>query len=497
MRIERFSIAGLGHLSTLVADEDAGAAAIIDPRRDVDIYLEAARAAGLRITHVVETHLHNDYVSGGRDLAALTGATHLIGRGAELRYEHHGLGDGERFEVGRLRFEVLDTPGHTPEHVSYTIADTTRATDPTLLLSGGSLLVGAVGRTDLLGAEHAVPYAHAMYASLHDRIMPLDDGVTVHPTHGAGSLCSTGIGSTPTTTIGHERRHNPMLAPMDVDAFARALLAGQPATPRYFARMRPTNQAGPRLLGGVVPEAPALSVVETEAAVGRGARIIDARPAARHVAGHIPDSLSIPLDESFGTWLGWVVDLEQPIVLVAETPDDLAELMRQAVRIGHDAVAGHLAGGVEAWEASGRPIESSGRRSIEELAASLARGGDTGPDARPLVIDVRQASEYEAGHVPGAWHINAGSLPDRLADLPRDRPIAAMCAAGFRASIATSMLRAAGFDHATWVDAGFSSWAVAGHPVEYGSGDGRGPAADLASAAGTASASAAAAPHRH
>ena len=467
MRLESFSIRGLGHLSTLVADEDAGVAAIVDPRRDVDVYLDAAAERGLRITHVLETHLHNDYVSGGRDLAALTGATHVIGAGAELRYEHAGLAGGAGFDVGRLRFEVLDTPGHTPEHVSYRVVDGSVSDDPGLLLSGGSILVGAVGRTDLLGEEHAVAYAHDMYHSIHDTLLPLGDGVHVHPTHGAGSLCSTGIGDASSTTIGHERSFDPLLAPMDIDAFARALLAGQPAIPRYFARMRPLNQAGPPLLHGALPIPPPLDPAAVEAAVAAGATLVDARPAAVHVAGHIPGSVSIPLEDSFGTWLGWVVDLDRPVVLIAAQPGDLDPLMRQAIRIGRDDIAGYLDGGVEAWAASGRPVESSGRLSIDELAAALA--GSSAAEA-PIVIDVRQMNEYAAGHVPGAWHINGGSLPDRLADLPRDRPIAVICEAGFRASIGTSLLRASGFERAAWVGAGFPAWRDAGLPVETGEG---------------------------
>ena len=471
MRIEQFSIEGLGHLSALVADDEAGVAAVVDPRRDVDIYLDAARTRGLRIVAVVETHLHNDYGSGGRELAALTGATHVIGAGAELRYEHRGMADGASLDVGRLQLTALDTPGHTPEHVVYAVADTTRADEPVLLFSGGSLLVGAVGRTDLLGEANAIPFARLMHRSLHEVILPMEDFVAVHPTHGAGSLCSTGIAATPLTTIGFERRYNALLRPMDADAFARALLVGQPAIPRYFARMRPTNQAGPRLLGATVPQPPALAPEALEAAVAAGALVVDARPAAAHVAGHIPGSLSIPLDGSFGTWLGWVVDLDRPIVLVVARDADLDELTRQALRIGHDEIAGRLDGGFEGWAASGRPVEANGRRSVDELAGDLA--GD--PATAPLVIDVRQASEFESGHVPGAWHINGGSLPDRLSDLPRDRPIATMCAAGFRASIAASLLRSAGFADVAWVDEGFPAWRAAGHPVEYGAPDGRGP----------------------
>ena len=474
MRIEQFSIGGLGHLSTLVVDDDARVAVVVDPRRDVDIYLEAARSKDVRIVAVVETHLHNDYVSGGRELASLTGATHAIGAGAELRYEHRGMADRDTLDVGRLRFTARDTPGHTPEHVVYAVADTTRADEPIALFSGGSLLVGAVGRTDLLGEANAIPFARQMHRSLHDVILPMEDFVAVHPTHGAGSLCSTGIASTPLTTIGFERRYNALLQPMDADAFARALLTGQPAIPRYFARMRPTNQAGPRLLGAVVPQPPPLTPEAVEAVVDAGALVVDARPPAAHVASHIPGSLSIPLDESFGTWLGWVVDLDRPIVLIAARDGDIDELTRQALRIGHDEIAGRLDGGFERWADSGRPVETSGRRSIAELAGDMT--GD--PETAPLLIDVRQASEYEAGHVPGAWHINGGSLPDRLSDLPRDRPIATICAAGFRASIAASLLRSAGFEDVSWVERGFPAWRAAGYPVEVGASSDRGPDRD-------------------
>lgn len=472
MHIERFSISGLGHLSAMVVDETAGLAAVVDPRRDVDLYLEQAAALGVRISAILETHLHNDYVSGARDLAALTGATHAIGAGAALRYEHRGLGDGATVDVGRLRFTALDTPGHTPEHVGYTAVDLDRPDEPATLFSGGSLLVGAVGRTDLLGAEHAVPFAHAMYHSLHDVILPLGDDVEVHPTHGAGSLCSTGIGDTFSTTIGMERRTDPLLAPMEVEAFARALLTGQPAFPPYFARMRPTNQGGPPPLGGRVPVPATLEPAGFAAVIASGVQVVDARDAGTYADGHIPGSTSIPLDESFGTWLGWVVDLDRPVALVVDRAGDVDELMRQAIRIGRDSAAGVLVG-LDAWRAEGRPMESTGRTGIAALARALETGD---PEARPLVIDVRQATEYETGHVPGAWNLNAGSLPDHLASLPRDRPIATMCAAGFRASIAASLLRAGGFSEVVWVDAGFPDWQAAGYPVERGAGGGRGPA---------------------
>ena len=465
MFIRQFVIDGLGHLSTLIADESAGLAAVIDPRRDVDIYLGAAREKDLRISHVVETHLHNDYVSGGRELAALAGATHVIGAGAALAFEHRPVRHDETFDVGRLRFTVLETPGHTPEHVAYAVADRSRADEPVLLFTGGSLLVGAVGRTDLLGADNAMPYARAMFRSLQEVILPHEDFVGVFPTHGAGSLCSTGISSTPSSTIGYERRHNPMVGSADVDAFARVLLTGQPAFPRYFARMRPMNQAGPSLLGGRLPDPRPLDIREARAEIADGALVVDLRSPSAHATSHVPGSLSIPAGSSFGTWLGWVVEHDRPLVLVLENPEDWDGAIRQALRIGHEGSIATLRGGFRIWAESDAPVESGGHLTVDQLAARLDRGG---ADA-PFVIDVRQLREYESGHVPGSIHLAAGSLPDRLAELPRDRPIAAVCASGYRSSVAASLLRAAGFRDVSWVADGLPSWRKRGHPTETGS----------------------------
>lgn len=465
MRLQQFAIEGLGHLSTLIADEGAGVAAVVDPRRDVDIYLGMARAAGLRISHVVETHLHNDYVSGGRELAALTGATHVIGAGAELRHEHQPVRDGEGFDIGSLHFGALDTPGHTPEHVSYAVTDRSRADEPLLLLTGGSLLVGAVGRTDLLGAANARPYASDMHHSLHEVILRHEDSVGIYPTHGAGSLCSTGISSTPWSTLGYERRHNPLLVPMEVDAFARALLGGEPAFPRYFARMRPINQTGPRLLGGVVPLPQPLASREARDALDAGALLIDLRSPAEHAAGHVPGSLSIPSGSSFGTWLGWVVaESDRPLVLLLRSVADWDDAVRQALRIGFEGIVGYLHGGFLGWSEAGLETEAGRMLEVGELAAQLDRGGS---DA-PVVIDVRQTSEFEDGHLPGAFAIGAGDLPERLDDLPRGRPIATICASGYRASVAASLLRAAGFQRVSWVSGGVPTWSAQGFPLEYG-----------------------------
>jgi hydroxyacylglutathione hydrolase len=465
--IRQFVIEGLGHLSALVADESAGVAVVVDPRRDVDVYLDAAADADLCITHVFETHLHNDYVSGARELAGITGATHVIGKGADLAYDHRPVRHGDELEAGWLRLTALETPGHTPEHVSYALADLSRAEDTVLLFSGGSLLVGAVGRTDLLGEENTVPFAREQFRSLRGVILEQADYVGVYPTHGAGSLCSTGIASTPNSTIGFERRHNRMLAPTEVDEFIRVLLRNQPTFPRYFARMRPTNQAGPRLLGARVPGPHPMSVDEVQAAVARDALVVDARQPVAHALAHIPGSVSIPVGSSFGTWLGWVLEPDRPLILVLDDSDDWDGLIRQALRVGYENVVGHLRGGIAAWLEAGKPVESNGRLTVDQLAGRLTGGGSD----VPFVIDVRQANEYVAGHVPGSLRIGAGELQDRLADLPRDRPIATICASGYRSSIAASLLRQAGFEDVSWVANGLPSWQAAGYPVDFGKGE--------------------------
>jgi hydroxyacylglutathione hydrolase len=461
--VRQFVLSGLGHLSTLIADQRWDVAAVVDPRRDIDIYLDAAAQEDVRITHVLETHLHNDYVSGGRELASRTGAEHVIGRRAELHFEHRPIGDDDRFLVGDLLIGALDTPGHTPEHVAYAVADTARAEEPWLLLTGGSLLVGSVGRTDLLGADNALPLARAQFRSLHQVVMRHEDFVGVYPTHGAGSLCSANISATPSSTIGFERRHNPYLEPTDAEAFARLLLADQPAFPSYFAHMRGLNQAGPAPIGGVPAPVP-LGAAETSAAIDAGAVVVDLRSARAHGDAHVPGSISIPAGPSFATWLGWTVEFGRPLVFVLPDPSAWDEAVRWAYRIGYDDVRGYLDGGVEAWRSAGRHVEATRQMSVEDLGAALEVGG---PEA-PFVIDVRQASEYEAGHVPSSVHIGAGELPSCLAELPRDRPIAVICASGFRSSIGASLLRRAGFTNVANVTRGLPHWTACGLPVAHG-----------------------------
>lgn len=463
MQLRQFVIEGLGHISALIADEASGAAAVLDPRRDIDVYLEEARERDLRITHVVETHLHNDYVSGARELAAVTGARQIIGAGAQLAYHFQGVRDGESFEVGSLRFRVLETPGHTPEHVAYSVADRSRSDEPALLFTGGSLLVGAVGRTDLLGMDRAEDLARRMHASLHERLLPHEDFVGVYPTHGGGSLCSKSIASTPWSTLGYERRAQPILGIEDVDEFVRALLADQPPFPRYFARMRPINQAGPAPLGEVPVPRP-LPVDRVRELLEGEHLLLDLRAPAAYAQAHVVGSLSLPAGSSFGTWLGWVVEPDRPLILLLDSVGQWDAAVRQALRIGYDQVEGYLHGGFGRWEDAGLPVESARGITVAGLRALVAGGNGAGP----LVIDVRAADEYARGHVPGSLHLHAGDLPDRLTDLPRDRPLFTICASGYRSSVAAGLLQRAGFRDVGWVSGGVPAWRAAGYPVERG-----------------------------
>jgi hydroxyacylglutathione hydrolase len=314
-----------------------------------------------------------------------------------------------------------------------------------------------------------------MFRSLHEVLLPHEDFVGVYPTHGVGSLCSTGIASTPNSTVGFERRYNPMIQPAEVEEFVRLLLRDQPAFPHYFARMRPLNQAGPRLLGGRLPEAVPVSVAEAREALAGDALLVDARQPAAHAEAHIPGSVSIPSGSSFGTWLGWVVDPDRPLILLLDHAEEREDLVRQALRIGYERIIKYLAGGIDAWRKAGLPTETNARLTVEDLARRLAAGG---PDA-PLVIDVRQATEFAAAHVPGSLHIGAGDLPGRLEDLRRGRPIATICASGYRSSVAASVLRRAGFADVSWVADGVPSWEAKGFPVERGvSGSERGTVAE-------------------
>jgi hydroxyacylglutathione hydrolase len=421
---------GLGN-SAYVVELGDGRALVVDPARDPTPYLEVARSRRLQIAHAVETHLHADFLTGSRELAAAAGAQVLAPRASRLGFGHRGLADGEEVDLGGLVLRALATPGHAPEHVSYLLLDAGR---PQALFSGGALLVGGVARTDLASPELTGPLARAAYRSLHRRLLSLPDELGVYPTHGAGSYCSAPGGADRTTTIGAERRHNRLLAAADEAAFVAQLLAGFGSYPPYFLRLRGRNQAGPELLGPDWRALPLLSTDQVRRWLADGAVLVDARPITAFATGHIPKAISIALRPPFASWLGWLLDDTRPLVFVLDEDQDRGELARQCRTIGYDRLSGELAGGMAAWRAAGLP----------EARLPLV-GAERAGDQPGVVLDVRQASEVADGHLPGALAIELGRFAgDRpAAELP-EGPVTVMCGHGERAMTAASLLARAG-----------------------------------------------------
>ena len=443
---------GLGNAAYLLASGREAVA--VDPPRDAWRLVAAAEERGWRITHVVETHVHNDYLSGALELHAALGTELVLPARGRYAFGHRGADDGDGFEIDGLRLTARATPGHTPEHLAWEVASDGHD-GPTAILTGGSLLVGSAGRTDLLGDDQTVALTRAQFHSLR-ALADLPDEVAVLPTHGAGSFCSAGPpGAKRTTTMATERLTNPFLRTADESAFRTALLGGLGPYPTYYGQMAAINRAGPAVLGEV-PIPPSMSPGAVATAVATGAVIVDGRSRAGFAAGHIPASLNIELAATFASYVGWFVPFGTPIVLVLPAPQDAAleEAATQLFRIGYDRIAGVLDGGTEAWLAGGGHLDSYPMTTVAATRAALASG------SRLHLLDVRNPLEWRGeGEVPAAIELSLGDLPGRLDSLPRDAPIAVMCRSGSRASIAASMLDAAGFDVRLVGVGGAPEWA--------------------------------------
>lgn len=466
MLFERFEDSGLSQFSYAVGCPGAGAIAIVDPRRDVDVYETFAADRGVEITHVLETHIHADFASGARELAERTGAALCLsaydeGEKYEVAFPHRELEDGSTIEIGSVRIQALHTPGHTPEHLSFLAFDTHRSPDvPEVMLSGDFLFVGSLGRPDLLGEESKRDLARRLFASVRGKLAPLPDGLEVHPGHGAGSMCGAGMSARPLSTLGFERVANPYLDPgLSEDAFVEKILGSAPPFPPYYRRMKTLNSAGPAILGDL-PGRDAIPVEEFHALVEAGNVVVDLRDQLAFGGAHVPGALGIGVDGSLSTWAAWVVPYDQPILLVAETPFAVDPAVRALVRVGLDRIRGWLEGGMNAWRQEGLPIATLPQMSIPELAAALERGGAVD------LLDVRGDAEWSGGHIDGAVHVHGGLLEDRLGEVPRNgRPLAVICGSGYRSTVAASVLKRAGFEDVRNVPGGMRAWRSAGLQV--------------------------------
>lgn len=472
MFFQQFYLQSLGHASYLIGDDSSGRALVWDARRDVRDYVTAARKQGLRIAYAADSHGHNDYLSGLSELTDRVPEVTVLGpSAAQLGYDHQPLTDGEHVELGdQVSVRAMHTPGHTPEHMSLLVYDRQAGDEPLLLLSGGALLVGDLARPDLLGDASATRQgARAFRKTLQSKLLPLPDHVQVFPTHVAGSLCGGDIGSRLSTTIGYERRTNPALAAVpDPDKFVAERVSPEtlPAVPPYWRRMRSQNLAGPARLG-VVREPPPLPPGEfAKAGEGDDAVVLDTRQPEAYGGGHVPGALAVGLGTSFPTWAGTLLPAEARVLLVLDDPGQLEEVTWQLLRIGYDPPAGWLAGGMFAWRTAGHLVESLGQLTVGQLRSRVDEGS-------VRVLDVRQPSEWIAGHIPGATHITGAELPERAGELDGhashgdggQKPVAVICGSGYRSTAAASLLAARGIGPVYNVTGGMSAWNAAGYPT--------------------------------
>lgn len=461
MILEQFEVPGLAHYSYLLGS--GGMAAVVDPRRDVDVYLNFADRRQLRITYVLETHIHADYASGAGALARAAGAELWLSghdKGEEYQYQfpHHEMRDGDQLQLGGLRIVALHTPGHTPEHLSFLIHDTARCGPPVSLLSGDCLLVGSLGRPDLLGQAAKGKLAEAMFETVHKRLANLPDSVEIRPAHGAGSMCASAIGERPQSTLGYERACNIFLADREREHFVEAILRTVPEFPDYYARMKRLNSEGPpvfeSLPGGTSLDPPEFRKrMETSRAV-----VIDLRSPESFGGAHIPGAFNIGSGPNLSMWAAWVVPYERPILLAGDETTDMDQARRSLVRVGLDAVAGTLRGGMRAWVDSGFELAQVRQESVHELSTHLP--------SRPFVLDVRSPGEWKSARIAGAVPIPGGSLPQRLSELPHDCTIHVICGSGYRSSVAASVLLQAGFKDVVNVAGGMAAWRAQGMLME-------------------------------
>ena len=453
---------GLAQASYFIGCQATGEALVIDPRRDIDVYLELADKHNMRITHIAETHIHADFLSGSRELAAATDATMYLSDegGADWQYAfaHAGVRDGDHFMVGNLRIDVLHTPGHTPEHVSFLLTDTPASEMPVMIFTGDFVFVGDVGRPDLLEKAAGIQGtreigAHDMFRSLH-RFKALPDHIQVWPGHGAGSACGKSLGAVPSSTVGYEKITNWALRIENEEDFVSELLEGQPEPPKYFAMMKKLNKVGPAVLGGI-PHPARLTLRQFEDVVQQGVAIVDTRDKLAFAGGHVPDSLNIQDNTAFSTWAGWMLSYEKPFLLVA-ADSRIEDLTRALIRIGLDHMVGYVSDMDRIGDA-GHPMRVLDQITVEELYANR-------DDYH--VLDVRGYTEHEAGHIPDAQNIHAGHLREQLDRIPRDRIVVVHCVSGDRSSIASSVLLSEGLRNVRNLTCGFNGWRQNGYPVK-------------------------------
>jgi glyoxylase-like metal-dependent hydrolase (beta-lactamase superfamily II)/rhodanese-related sulfurtransferase len=457
MYFKQFYLACLAHASYLIGSD--GEAAVVDPQRDVDEYIDEANAQGLTIKYVIETHLHADFVSGHQEIAARTGAQIIFGARAGVEFEHRAVKDGEEMTLGDITLRFIETPGHTPEGICVLV---TAPGEPQKLLTGDTLFIGDVGRPDLAGGKGYTPQmmAEMMYDSLHGKLLKLPDDVEVYPAHGAGSMCGRNMSKETSSTIGEQRNFNYALKPMSKDDFVTMMTADLPEAPVYFPKDAEINRSGARRLSELQPPQ-ALTPQQVQQLRDEGHILLDVRSAADFGAAHVPGSTNVGLGGQFAMWAGSLIPLNASIVVIADTGAQVDETVVRLARVGIENVTGYLEGGVESWHAAGLPINTLTQISVAELNERIAND-----DLQ--IVDVRRPAEYVNGHVPHAQNAPLASLEKSLGplSLEKDKLTAVICAGGYRSSAAASLLQQQGFTNLLNVAGGTGAWVNAGYSVE-------------------------------
>ncbi len=457
---QRLETEGIAELSYLLGDDAAGVAAVFDPTPDVDKYVELAREKKVSITHIFETHIHADLMSGSRELCARLDSAEIYGsgeEGAKYGFAINKIKDGDTFDFGKTRITVRHTPGHTPEHVSYEIAEKENAGKPWGVLTGDSLFVSSAGRPDLLGSAQSKKLAAQQFHTLQDYFLKLPDSVIIHPAHGAGSPCGADIGDRLESTIGYERDSNPFLQFTDMKKFTDYALGTAPPVPTYYPRMKKVNAKGPEILGNL-PRVAALSAKAFKAAVDKKVGVlIDTRDMLAFGGGHIPGAFNIGGSPMLSIWAGWLLDPAKRVLLVLDADDDIDQVVKLFIRTGYTKFAGYLAGGMKAWNSEGFPIEELPQMSVRELK-------DAGKSLQ--IFDVRSPDEWSGGHIPNAHHLFLPEIRKRASEFDKTKPTAVYCASGYRASLGASMLKQEGFTKVHNVPGSWGAWKAAKFPVE-------------------------------
>ncbi|MGA9863367.1 MAG: rhodanese-like domain-containing protein [Terriglobales bacterium] len=469
MYFEQFYLTCLAHASYMIGSE--GEAAVVDPQRDVDIYLKAADEQNLKIRHIFETHLHADFVSGHKELAARTGARIYIGAQARAGFQHVPLTDGFEVRMGAVRIRALETPGHTPESVCLVVTDENKSPEskssegksaqPCAVLTGDTLFIGDVGRPDLSRTHTPQQLAGLLYDSLHQKLLALPDAVMVYPAHGAGSLCGRAMRAERSSTIGAERLTNYALQIASREEFIAQLTTNLPARPDYFLEDAEINRSGAAALTDL-PPLPALCAAEVQALLQQNTNVnvLDVRPSDEFAAGHVPGSINIALSGQFASWAGGILGIHSQPVLIGDTEAQIEEAHLRLARVGIEDLRGYLTGGLAAWQKAGLPVLKTAQISPQELNQKLRDGSLRAIE----VLDVRREVEWQAGHIPQVQCRALDAFPRELPKIDRERPVAVHCKSGYRSMIGCSLLERAGYRNVINVAGGFDAWHAAGLP---------------------------------